>query len=247
MEGLRVECLGGGPGGLYTAILLKLADPTCEVTVHERSGPDFTWGFGVVFSDETLGNIADSDPESIAAIEAEMRYWSEMNTVFRGRTITSGGHGFAALSRLRLLQILGERALGLGVKINYLTEIEDPASYLDADLVVGCDGLSSLVRSTWSDRFELTMPVSDTRFMWLGTKKPFDRFNFLFEETPHGIVQAHVYPYDSEMSTFIIEMDGDTWRNNGFDSTVEMVFAPGESDMVAVKKCEEIFASHLDG
>jgi anthraniloyl-CoA monooxygenase len=247
MKGTSVVCLGGGPGGLFTSILLKLADPSCDVRVIERSAPDSTWGFGVVFSDETLGNIAHADPESIAAIEAEMRYWSEMDTVFRGRKITSGGHGFAALSRLRLLQILGARARDLGVEIPYETEIEDPVKYLEADLVVGSDGLNSLVRSTWPDRFGLTMPISDTRFIWLGTKRPFDRFNFLFEETLHGIVQAHVYPYDEEMCTFIVEMDGDTWRNAGLDSTADQTFVPGASDMQAVAACERIFAQHLDG
>ncbi len=247
MKGMRVECLGGGPGGLFTAILLKLADPTCQVRVTERSGPDFTWGFGVVFSDETLANFADGDPISIAAIEAEMRYWTQMDTVAKGQTITSDGHGFAALSRLRLLQILGERALELGVEIRYLTEIGDPNLYRDADLVVGCDGLSSLVRTTWADEFQLDMPVSDTRFMWLGTKQKFDRFAFLFEETPHGIVQAHVYPYDDELCTFIVEMDGDTWRGLGLDATADRNFAPGETDDFAVSACEAIFAEHLDG
>ncbi len=247
MREMTVECLGGGPGGLFTAILLKLADPTCTVRVHERSGPDFTWGFGVVFSDETLANFADADPVSIAAIEAEMRYWTEMDTVAKGQTITSGGHGFAALSRLRLLQILGERAIDLGVEVNYLTEITDPASYRDADLVVGSDGLNSLVRNTWAQEFQLEMPVSDTRFIWLGTKQRFDRFTFLFEETPHGVVQAHVYPFDDEMCTFIVEMDGDTWRGLGLDATEDQVFAPGESDELAVSTCESLFADHLDG
>ncbi len=244
---MSVVCVGGGPGGLFTAILLKLADPSCNVRVLERGAQDSTWGFGVVFSDETLTNIAHADPDTIAAIQAEMRYWTDMDTVFRGRTITSGGHGFAALSRLRLLQILGARAQELGVDVNYETNVEEPAQFLDADLVVGSDGLGSLVRSTWADRFGLTMPVSDTRFIWLGTKRPFDRFNFLFEETPHGIVQAHVYPYDNEMSTFIVEMDGDTWRNAGLDSTADQRFVPGESDMVAVQACQDIFAKHLDG
>ncbi len=247
MKGMRVECLGGGPGGLFTAILLKLADPTCQVRVTERSGPDFTWGFGVVFSDETLANFADGDPISIAAIEAEMRYWTQMDTVAKGQTITSDGHGFAALSRLRLLQILGKRALELGVEIRYLTEIGDPNAYRDADLVIGCDGLSSLVRDTWADEFQLTMPVSDTRFVWLGTKQKFDRFTFLFEETPHGIVQAHVYPYDDELCTFIVEMDGDTWRGLGLDATADQKFAPGETDDLAVSTCEALFAEHLDG
>lgn len=247
MKAMRVECLGGGPGGLFTAILLKLADPSCEVRVTERSGPDFTWGFGVVFSDETLANFAEADPVSIAAIEAEMRYWTQMDTVAKGQTISSDGHGFAALSRLRLLQILGKRAIDLGVEVRYLTEIGDPHSYRDADLVVGCDGLSSVVRSRWADEFELEMPISDTRFVWLGTKQNFERFTFLFEETPHGIVQAHVYPYDDELSTFIVEMDGDTWRGLGLDATADRSFAPGETDELAVEMCEEIFGPHLGG
>lgn len=247
MKGMRVECLGGGPGGLFTAILLKLADPTCQVRVTERSGPDFTWGFGVVFSDETLANFADADPVSIAAIEEEMRYWSKMDTVAKGEVITSGGHGFAALSRLRLLQILGKRALDLGVVIRYLTEIGDPHAYRHADLVVGCDGISSMIRATWADQFQMEMPVSDTRFIWLGTKQNFDRFTFLFEETPHGIVQAHVYPYDDELCTFIVEVDGDTWRGLGLDATADQDFAPGETDDLAVRTCEALFADHLDG
>ena len=244
-EPLTIECVGGGPGGLFTAILLKKADPRRRVRVHERNQPDDTFGFGVVFSDETLSNFSAADPESIERIEAEMRYWTTMTTVFRGRRITSGGHGFAALSRLRLLQILGDRASELGVELLHGTEVSDPTELAGASLLVGSDGLNSTVRRTWETEFGPTIDMAPAHFIWLGTDYPFDRFNFLFEETEFGIVQAHVYPYDDHLSTFIVEMDHQTWLNAGLDSTEGTVFAPGESDQVAVSFCREVFAHHL--
>jgi anthraniloyl-CoA monooxygenase len=245
---MRVAVVGGGPGGLYFAALVKRLDPGHEITVWERNAPDDTFGFGVVFSDETLGGIEHADPVIYAAMEREFARWDDIDVHFRGEVITSGGHGFAAMSRRHLLGILQERGAELGVEMHFRTEASDveilAAEY---DLVVASDGANSVVRTRYAGVFQPDLERRRCRFMWLGTDKVFDAFTFYFEQTPFGVMQVHGYPYDAGGSTFIVEMHDDVWRAAGLDATDGTVFEPGQNDDESVKKVRELFAHVLDG
>src|SRR3954447_934656 len=196
---MRIAIAGGGPGGLYLSILLKRLDPSFEVVVHERNAPDDTFGFGVVFSDETLAAFEAADPESYAEIMRAFVRWSEIDVHFRGRVITSGGHGFSAMGRKALLGILQRRAAALGVDLRFRTEV----SSLDGDLVVAADGVNSTLRAGYG--FEPQLDRRRATYAWFGTDHVFDAFTFIIAETPHGVVQVHAYPYSDRRSTFIVE------------------------------------------
>jgi anthraniloyl-CoA monooxygenase len=207
---MDVACVGGGPGGLLLGILLRLRDPGHRVTVLERNRSDDAFGFGVVFSDETLANIRSADPVSLGRIEAEFRSWPDIDIVYRGRVVRSGGHGFAAIARRRLLGILTERAGELGVEVRFGTEVRD----LDAlcathDLVVGSDGANSLVRRLRAAALGPAIETGLSRYIWLGTTLPLERFTFVVAQTEWGMVQAHAYPYADGMSSFIVETRGE--------------------------------------
>ncbi|HUG84393.1 MAG TPA: bifunctional salicylyl-CoA 5-hydroxylase/oxidoreductase [Euzebya sp.] len=244
---MRIACIGGGPAGLFFAILMKSRQPGTEVVVHERNRRGDTFGFGVVFSDETLANIAVHDPESIRAIEREFRHWSAMDVRVRGRRLTSDGHGFAALARVRLLDILARRAIDLGVDVRFEREVDDIDAVVQrSDLVIWADGVNSLTRTRFAAELVPSITDGAARFIWTGTDAPFDRFTFIFTETPHGWVQAHVYPFDDRRSTFIVEMAESTWREAGLAGQDDGL-VPGESDAHALKWCESVFAEHLGG
>ena len=193
--------------------------------------PDDTFGFGVVFSDETLGGIEHADPVVFAQMQREFAIWDDIDVHFKGEVVTSGGHAFAAMSRRRLLEILQERCRELDVTLHFRTEAPDvdelAASY---DLVVAADGLNSAVRQRYADTFRPTLDVRDCRYIWLGTDMVFDAFTFHIRDTPHGVMQIHGYPYDATGSTFIIEMTSEVWRRAGFDDFADRDWAPGESD-----------------
>jgi anthraniloyl-CoA monooxygenase len=245
---MRIAVVGGGPGGLYFAALAQRLHSRHEITVWERNAPDDTFGFGVVFSDETLGGIEHADAAIHAAMEREFARWDDIDVHFRGEVITSGGHGFAAMSRRRLLGILQDRCAELGVHMYFRTEAPDvDALRARYDLVVASDGANSTVRARYSDAFEPDLEHRSCRYMWLGTDKVFDAFTFHIEQTPHGVMQIHGYPYDAGGSTFIVEMHDDVWRAAGFDATEGTIFQPGESDDESVKKIRELFADVLDG
>ena len=245
---MRVACVGGGPAGLFLAILLKRADPTHDVVVYERTGPDDTFGFGVVFSEETLGNIEAADPESLQAISARFRHWTAIDLQLRGVTMRSDGHAFAALARRELLQILIGRAAGLGVDLRFGTEVPSVATLgNDYDLVVGADGVRSTVRGELTADFQPTVDVRRSKYVWYATKRPFDVFTFLFAETEHGLFQAHVYPYDDTHSTFIVETDPATWQRSGLAELAAVPRAPADTDDASLAFCERLFATELDG
>ena len=248
---MRIAVIGGGPGGLYFALLAKQLGPGHEISVWERNAPDDTFGFGVVFSDETLGGIEHADPVVHRAMEREFARWDDIDIHFRpgdgrpDRLITSGGHGFAAMSRRTLLGILQDRCRELGVRLAFRTEAPDPDELSGShDLVVACDGVNSATRAKYADRFGPTVDTRQCRYMWLGTDKVFDAFTFDVRRTRYGVMQVHAYPYDATGSTFIVEMHDSVWRRAVFESGS---FAPGESDTGAIAAVGEIFADLLDG
>jgi anthraniloyl-CoA monooxygenase len=245
---VRIAVIGGGPGGLYFSALARQLGPHHEITVWERNAADDTFGFGVVFSDETLGGIEHADPVIHRRMEREFARWDDIDVHYRGETITSGGHGFAAMSRRRLLEILQERCAELGVVVYFRTEAPDVATLSAThDLVVAADGLNSVVRSRYAEAFMPSLDRRACKYMWLGTSKVFDAFTFDIRETPHGVMQVHAYPYDATSSTFIVEMNEDVWRAAGFDGFAAQQLAPGESDEKSIARVRELFADVLDG
>ena len=237
---MKVAVLGGGPAGLYFAISMKLRDAAHDVTVFERNRPDDTFGWGVVLSEETLENLAANDPKSAAAIRAHFAYWDDIAVHYRGTKTVSTGHGFCGIGRMRLLNLLQERAGELGVDIRYQTEIDDPRPFMaDYGLVVAADGLNSKARSAFADVFKPDIDVRRCKFVWLGTKQKFDdAFTFIFEETEHGWVWAHAYQFDDSTATFIVECAPETWEKFGFGQM---------SQQESIATCERIFAKHLGG
>ena len=243
-----VAIVGGGPAGLYLAILLRAANPELDVTVHERNAPQDAYGFGVVFSDETLDNFENADPISHRALVARFRHWGQIRARHPdGAEIVSGGHGFAAISRRALLETLTERARELGVDLRFSTEVTRLSEFGHVAVIVGADGANSTVRRKLETELGFSMVHARNKYVWFGTPKVFDEFNFIFEDTPSGMVWAHIYPYGEDGSTFIVEMRPETWVALGFDKTEDEVFPPGVSDDYALQRCEEIFAPHLDG
>src|SRR3954453_23673810 len=251
---MRIAVIGGGPGGLYFRRLAQQLATTTgdgqphEITVWERNAADDTFGFGVVFSDETLGGIEHADPAVYAAMQREFAIWDDIDVHFKDTVTTSGGHAFAAMSRRRLLEILQARCAELGVTIHFRTEAPDvgelAASY---DLVIAADGLNSAVRAKYADTFRPSLDVRDCRYIWLGTSKVFDAFKFYVRETPYGVMQIHGYPYDATGSIFIVEMTSEIWRNAGFADFADREWAPGESDEKSIALIRELFADVLDG
>ncbi len=237
--GMRTVILGGGPGGLYLAISLKLRNPAHEVVVIERNRPDDTFGWGVVLSEDTLGNLDANDPVSAKAIRDGFVYWDDVAVHYRGAVMRSGGHGFSGIGRQRLLTILQERARSLGVDLRFETEAQPLDAYKDYDLIVGADGVNSRVRAAHADVFKPDIDVRACKYIWLGTRQKFDKaFTFIFEETEHGWIWAHAYQFDADTATFIVECAEETWRKSGFDTM------PGDE---ALKACEKIFAAYLNG
>ena len=238
---MRILCVGGGPAGLYLALLMKRADARHSVRVVERNRAYDTFGWGVVFSDQTLGNLAAADPETAAEIAGAFNRWNDIDVHFRGRTITSGGHGFCGIGRKRLLNILQHRCEALGVELVFESNVDDEhaaAAAFDADVIVAADGINSRVRERHAESFAPDIDLRRCRFVWLGTRKRFAAFTFAFEETPYGWFQAHAYQYDADTSTFIVETPEDVWRRAGLE-------AMSQEESIAF--CERLFARYLDG
>ncbi len=235
---MKIVSIGGGPAGLYFSILAKKAFPAAEVVIHERNRADDTFGWGVVFSAETLGTFAERDPESYAAIESSFRYWDDIETYYGDTCVRSTGHGFCGLSRKRLLLLLQDRCRELGVEMHFESEVRSVEDVADADLVLAADGINSFVRERYADHFEPELDWRKCKFCWLGTDKELEAFTFIFEQSEHGLFQVHAYPFEDGRSTFIVECREEVWKAAGLDRA---------SEEETVDYCERLFADHLGG
>ena len=238
---MRIVCLGGGPAGLYFSLLMKLQNPAHVVTVVERNRPFDTFGWGVVLSDQTLGNLRAADPVSAQLIGDAFNHWDDVEMFFKGRSVRSGGHGFCGIGRKKLLNILQERCIDLGVDLVFEANVQDDqalALQYNADIVIACDGLNSRVRTRYESTYQPDVEMRDCRFVWLGTKKTFDAFTFAFEKTVHGWFAAHAYKFDADTSTFIVETPQSVWEAHGLDKM---------SQEEGIAFCERLFAKYLDG
>jgi anthraniloyl-CoA monooxygenase len=244
----KIAIVGGGPAGLYLAILLKKHSPDLAVDLYERNAPGDAYGFGVVFSDETLENIEAADGVFFRALTAEFRQWGVIEVRhFSGEVIRSGGHGFAAVSRKTLLELLTSRARETGANLNFSDEVTRLDQLDGADVIVGADGAHSMTRTALAEHFQPSFDPRRNKYIWFGTGKVFDDFTFIFENTDHGMVWAHVYPFSPTASTFIVEMAPETWRKLGLDSNEDRVWDQQASDELAREFAEGLFARHLDG
>ena len=235
---MKVSVVGGGPGGLYFALLAKKAWPRWEVTVYERNRPDDTFGFGVVFSDQTLDTFKAYDLVTYERIRRRFAYWGDVDVVYKGQVMRSGGNGFCGCSRVALLNILQDRSRELGVQMRFQREVEDLSEFPDSDLIVVADGINSKIRHKNENHFQPSVDLRPNKFTWLGSTKALDAFKYFFRETPEGIILAHCYQYEADRSTWVIETDERTWRNFGFD---------GKSEPDMLSTLQEIFSEELQG
>lgn len=235
---LKIAIVGGGPGGLYLALLTKKARPDWQIAVYEQNRSDDTFGFGVVFSDETLEEFLSRDAESYAAISAAFAYWDDIIIRYKGREMRCGGNGFAGCSRLALLTILQQRCRDVGVTVHYQAQVDDLSRFADCDVIVGADGINSRIRESFREHFQPSLSLKANKFAWLGSTRPLEGFTFFFKQTEHGLICAHTYQYEPGHSTWVIETSPQTWAAHGFDRLDEEESA---------RLLEKIFAEELEG
>jgi anthraniloyl-CoA monooxygenase len=232
---VKVSIVGAGPAGLYLGILLKKADPAHEIEIVERNAPDATFGWGVVFSGETLGALRDADPPTYIEITDTFARWDAVDIRYRRRLLRSRGHTFSGIARRQLLAILQRRCQELGVKLEFGVEIDDPES-ISGDLIVAADGVNSLFRRHYADKFGSTVEPQGCKYVWFGTDLVLDAFRFIFTDTEFGLFQVHSYPFDESTSTFIVECAEPVWRRAGLDRM---------SEQESLEFCQRLFAEDL--
>ncbi|MBL8347172.1 MAG: bifunctional salicylyl-CoA 5-hydroxylase/oxidoreductase [Rubrivivax sp.] len=235
---MKIVCIGGGPAGLYFGLLMKKLDPAHDITVVERNRPYDTFGWGVVFSDATMDNMRRWDGETADQIQEAFNHWDDIELLFKGRVIRSGGHGFVGIGRKRLLNILQARCEALGVKLVFDEEAESDEAYADADLVIASDGINSRIRGRYESIFKPDVVTRPNRYIWLGTNRLYDAFTFDFQKTEHGWFQAHIYKFDAETTTFIVECPEPVWLAHGLDRA---------DQAQSIAFCEKLFADNLQG
>ncbi len=218
---MKISVIGGGPAGLYFSLLMKKADPNHDIVVYERNKADDTFGFGVVFSDETLSGFIDYDQGTYADIVESFAYWDDIDIVYGDEVVTSSGHGFCGMSRKRLLQIFQKHCLAAGVKIEYEADITSLDQFGDSDLILASDGINSFIRDEFADHFKPSLDWRKNKFVWLGSTLPLDAFTFIFRESEHGLFRVHAYQFQAEASTFIVECTEETWLKAGLDKATE--------------------------
>jgi anthraniloyl-CoA monooxygenase len=235
---VKINVLGGGPAGLYAALLLQKSHPDWEIAVAERNPAGATYGWGVVFSDQTLTAFREADYKSYADITESFVLWDAIDVHVGGQLIRCGGHVFAGLARRRLLSILQRRCAELGVALRYQVEVDDVKELQEADLLIAADGVNSKARARYADAFRPSLAEGGARYIWFGTDKLFDAFTFIFRANEHGLFQVHAYPFDGTTATFIVECSEETWRRAGLHQADEAA---------SLAYCETLFADHLCG
>lgn len=235
---MKITVIGGGPGGLYFSILLKKAIPTCEIDIYERNKADDSFGFGVVFSDETLSEFLSRDPKSYELIRSKFAYWDDLDVARDGEVVRISGNGFCGCSRKTLLQLLQQRCAEEGVNLHFESNVEDLSPFKDSDYIIACDGINSPIRDKYANDFGTKVSMQKNKFVWLGSTRPLDAFTYFFKNTMYGTIVAHAYQYQEGMSTWIFECSEKTWTNADFKTT-------DEKDTIS--KLSEIFAEELQG
>ena len=234
---MKITIIGGGPGGLYFSILTKKAMPNCQIDVYERNKPDDSFGFGVVFSDETLSEFLSRDPKSYELIRSEFAYWDDIIIARDGQSVNIAGNGFCGCSRKTLLKLLHQRCIEEGVNLHFEKDVSDLSQFSASDMIVACDGIGSAIRTQFQSEFGTKIQLQKNRFVWLGSTKPLDAFTYFFRNTEHGLIVAHSYQYQEGLSTWIFECTEETWQKHGFEVT-------NEEDTIT--KIASIFKDELD-
>ncbi len=235
---MKITVIGGGPGGLYFSILAKKANPSFQIDVYERNQPDDAFGFGVVFSDETLSEFLTRDPQSYDLIRSRFAYWDDLDVVRNGEQVRISGNGFCGCSRKTLLQLLQQRCREEGVGLHYNQNVDDLSVFADSDLILAADGINSAIRDRYAEHFGTKISLQRNKFVWLGSTRPLDAFAYFFRSTPHGTIVAHTYQYEPGMSTWIFECAPETWEKAGFHTF---------DDQDTIEKLSSIFAQELGG
>ena len=235
---MKIVCIGGGPAGLYFGLLMKARNPSHQITVVERNMAYDTFGWGVVFSDATMDNMRQWDPITANQIQEAFNHWDDIELLFKNRTIRSGGHGFVGIGRKKLLNILQARCEALGVALKFESEVNSDLEFPDADLIIASDGINSKIRTQYQDVFKPDIVTRPNRYIWLGTNRLYDAFTFDFQKTEHGWFQAHIYKFDENTTTFIVECPEHVWLAHGLDAA---------NQEESVSFCEKLFADNLKG